>query len=421
MDELSTLSPAAADAAARSARCAATSTSAIADHVESAVAALGGWYGVARDGFGERVVELQAQLDTLTYTATAGAALVGEYASVLGMLKSKLATVDDEIAVVQRRVDAGMLDLSSWQSDWAELERWQASRQKVLAEFDDASEEFATRMFSVVDQVSNRPRRFGEHVDDASRTVISAAQNAAFLGAGWIWDGEGWVSTWKQVPGAAWDAATHPVDTLADAVAWDDWSEGRYGAGAATLGMAAVGRGITKGDRLGKVLPEGHRWAKYLDVDGDPLPLSIDELLAGVDLGRSEVFASAHTLARHVEVDDEFLKNRLTTGRTENDVLPSRPPRYASRWKDETIAETNIRDALRDHTSDVQWAIDTGRTTFAVRAPVSPDVGVIWTIDAAGEFVQVPVSDVVVVLDQAADGSWYVLTAYPDVPERVSE
>lgn len=424
MDELSTLSPGAADAAATSARHAAAATAAIAGHVGSGVSALGGWYGVARDGYGERVLELQAQLDTLSWTATAGATLIEGHALQLRMLKAKLAGIDDDIGAVRRRLDSALVDPAATQVDWAELERWQASRERVLAEFDDASAEFATRMFSVLDQVSDRPRRLGEHVDDAVATVVSAGRDATFTALGWAWDRPGWVSTWKQVPEAALDAVEHPVETLADAVDWDDWSQGRYGAGAASLGMAVVGRGAARSTgRPGKVLPDGHRWARYLDADGNPLPQTVDELFAGVDLGRSEVFRDAHTVARHVDVNDEFLWNRLRTGVVEGGRL-GRPPPRASRWTDEATAEKAIGEALRERSADVDRAVGQGRRSCTVRAPAAADVGVVWTLDPHGKPVEVPVAEVVIVLEQAGDGSWFILTAYPDVassptPSRV--
>ena len=415
MDELSTLSPTAADAAATSARHAAETTAAIAAHVGSGVAALGGWYGVARDGYGERVLELQARLETLSWTATAGATLIEGYALRLQMLKAKLAGIDDDVVAVQRRLDSTLVDPAATQVDRAELQRWQASRERVLAEFDDASAEFATRMFSVLDQVSDRPRRFGEHVDDAAATVVAAGRDTAFTALGWAWDGPGWISTWEQVPGAALDALEHPGETLADAVDWDDWSQGRYGAGAASLGMAVVGRGATRGTGpSGKVLPDGHRWAKYLDADGNPLPQTVDELLGGVDLGRNEVFRDAHTVARHVDVDDEFLWNRLRTGVVEGGRL-QRPPPRASRWTDEATAEEVIGEVLRERSADVDRAIGQGRRSCTVRAPAAADVGVVWTLDPHGKPVEVPVGEVVVVLEQAGGGSWFVLTAYPDV------
>ena len=414
MEELSTLSPVAADAAAVSARRAVATATAVAERVDSGVTRLGAWYGAARDGYADRVLEVRAQLDTLSFTATAGAELIEGHALLLQMLTTKLAGVDAEIALVRNRLDAAPVDPVATQSDWAELERWQASRERVLAEFDDASAEFATRMFSVLDQVSHRSRRLGEHVDDAARTVVSAGADTAFGAAGWIWDGPGWASTWTQVPGAALDAAEHPVDSLADAVAWDDWSEGRYGAGAATLGMAVVGRGVTgRTGRLGKVLPEGHRWAKYLDADGNPLPQSVDDLFAGVDLGRSEVFASGHTIGRHVEVDDEFLQNRLDTGAVENGRTQRYPPRSASRWVDQETAERVITEALRIRSAQVDADIAAGLERITVEAPAPAAAGVIWTKDGAGGYVEVPVAGVRVVLLEAGDGSWFVETAFP--------
>ncbi|MEZ0164766.1 RNase A-like domain-containing protein [Kineococcus sp. LSe6-4] len=411
MDELSTLSVVAADAAASAARAAAEGTADVAADVERAVASLGGWYGVARDGFADRVLDLDRHLRTLQSTARAGAHLVAEYSRELGMLQGQLARVDAGRAQVRSRIDAGVGDLTTWHADWAELDRWDASRRIVLEEFDTLTQTFAARVFAVVDQVPHRPRRPGEHVDDAARTVGRAALDATFLAAGWTWDRPGWAAAVSSVPAAALDAVTHPVRTLADTVAWDDWRDGRYGAAGATLGMAFVGRGVG-GRSLGKTLPEGHPLRRHLDESGDPEPQSVDELYGGVDLGRSEVFFSAHTLGRHVDVDDEFLQRRLVTGEVEGGVAGRRPPRFASRFADRETAEVVISDAVRAFRPEIEEAIDAGERECAFDAPAPEGAGVIWTMDTGGRFKTVPVQAVHVELREAQDGSWYVMTAY---------
>ncbi|MEZ0493795.1 RNase A-like domain-containing protein [Kineococcus sp. TBRC 1896] len=413
MDELSGLSVVAADAAAATARAAAEAAADVATDVGRAVASLECWYGLARDGFTDRVLELDRHLETLQRTAREGAHLVAEHARELGMLQGQLARVDAGRAQVRSRIDAGVGDLATWHADWAELERWDASRQVVLAEFDTLTQTFAARVLAVVDQVPRRPRRLGEHVDDAARTVGGAALDTTFLAAGWTWDRPGWTTAVRSAPAAALDAVAHPVRTLADTVAWDDWRDGRYGAAGATLGMAFVGRGL-RGGPLGKTLPAGHPLEKHLDAGGDPKPQSLDELHDGVDLGRSEVFFPAHTLGRHVEVDDEFLHQRLATGRVEEGVEVLRTPPRASRFVDQATAEAVIGDALRSHRAEIDAAVASGARQVLVIAPAPSTAGVIWRKDVSGGFERVEVSTVKVVLSKARDGSWFVLTAYPD-------
>lgn len=411
MDELSGLSVALADAAASAARAAADGTADVAVDVARAVESLGGWYGVARDGFADRVLELDRHLGTLQDVARAGADLVEEYSRELGMLQGQLARVDAGREQVQARLDAGIGDLVAWHADWAELDRWEASRRVVLEEFDTLTRTFAARVFAVVDQVPRRPRRLGEHVDDAARTVGGVVLDGAYLAAGWTWDRSGWAATVGQIPSATLDAVSHPVRSLADAVAWDDWRDGRYGAAGATLGMAFLGRGLKDGP-LGKTLPPGHPLERYLTEERDPLPQSVDELYGGVDLGRSEVFFSAHTLVRHVDVDDAFLQRRLETGQVEGGVVMRRPPPFASRFTDRETAEVVIADALRSFAPKVNEAIDRGESGYEFSAPAPAGAGVIWRKTAVGDFEQVEVSTVKVVLLEANDGSWYVHTAY---------
>lgn len=417
MDELSGLSVALADAAASAARAAADGTADVSVDVARAVESLGGWYGVARDGFADRVLELDRHLGTLQDVARAGADLVEEYSRELGMLQGQLARVDAGREQVQARLDAGIGDLVAWHADWAELDRWEASRRVVLEEFDTLTQTFAARVFAVVDQVPRRPRRLGEHVDDAARTVGGALLDGAYLAAGWSWDRSGWAGTVGQIPSAALDAVSHPVRTLADAVAWDDWRDGRYGAAGATLGMAVVGRGLRGkplGTALGKTLPEEHPLREHLDAKGVPRPQSLDDLCGGVDLGRSEVFLPAHTLGRHVDVDDAFLKRRLETGQVEEGVEGLRTPPRASRFVDQATAEAVIGEALRSQRSEIDAVAASGAREVLVTAPAPSNAGVIWKKDGNGGFEQVEVSTVKVVLNKARDGSWFVLTAYPD-------
>jgi hypothetical protein len=113
-----------------------------------------------------------------------------------------------------------------------------------------------------------------------------------------------------------------------------------------------------------------------------------------------------------VEVDDEFLKDRLETGRLENGRSQRRPPTSASRWSDQAAAESVITDALRINASKVNGDIDRGLHEVELVAPAPADAGVIWTRNSGGGYDEVAVARVKVVLLEAGDGSWYVETAY---------
>ena len=410
VDELSTLSPAAADEAARAARTAAARLAGAADGARSAREAVDGWAGAAQAGFADRLVELDAHLGALTYTATAGASVIEEYSRRLGMLKGRLATVDTHLTGARTSLDRGVGDLASWQARWAEVDHWTASRQAVLAEFDAASEELADRLLALADTVADRPRRLGEHVTDAATAVVDGLVDAAYLPFGWAWDARGWRSTLRGTPGAALDAAGDPVAALRGSLPVDDVLDGRWGAAGGSLAVGFAGRGL--GRAVKGVDPREHDWDRHLRPDGTPLPQSLPELLAGVDLERSEVFPGAHTIGRHVDVDDEFLKQRLTDGTTELGGRAKAPPGAASRWTDLETADEVVTGVLRANRASVESSIAAGRTSIRIGGPAPAQAGVVWVEDGRGGFAQVPATQCRVVLSRAVDGSWFVATAY---------
>ena len=414
MDELSTLSPEAADAAAATARAVAGQLAGTATRVAGAVDAVGGWYGLARSGFADRVVDLHGHLDLLTRTAAAGAGLVEGFSRELGVLRGRLRGVDTAVEQVQQRIGTGTGDPASWHADHAELEHWQASRRQVLADFDTACAGLAQRLLALVHDVPDRPRRTAEHVDDAVHALAAGIGDQASLVLGWAWDAEGWRRSVAGLPARLLEAAEHPVDTALAAPPLDDLADGRYGAAAGSLATAVLGRGVGRGLGRGSrdALPDGSPLRRYLGADGNPLPQTLDDLLTGVDLRHSEVFTGAHTIARHVDVDDAFLRRRLRTGEVEGGLVQRRPPDAASRWADLETAQARIGEVLRAHREEITQEAASGERSIEVRAPVPASAGSLWVRDADGRITAQPVSSCKVVLSRAADGSWFVKTAY---------
>lgn len=411
-DELSTLSPAAADDAAAGVRAAASAFTDITDQVSSARAGLGGWRGVAEAGFSDRVVDLENHLELLTWTAVAGADAIEEYARELGILQGRLRSVDVALEDVARRLADPTLAASTFATAWGEQERWTQSRLLVLDQFDQIAGRLADRLQSLVQDVPDRPRTLTEHVTDGAEVIADGVRSTAYLAAGWSWDRDGWSQTWRQLPGDLVAQARDPVGTTADAVQWDDIQAGRWGALGGGLAAGAVGGGLGRAvERAAPDVPGAGGRDRPRGPDGRFLPQTFDEMLAGIDLVRNDDHLRAHTVARHVAVDDEFLRRRLLTGDVGGGR--SRPaPKIVSRWTDLTTAQGIITARLRDHEGEVRdWMTTTRDRDLVLKDAVAPSAGVAWTL-VEGRPTMMTVTSSRIILTKAADGSVVVTTAY---------
>ncbi|WP_432574192.1 RNase A-like domain-containing protein [Kineococcus sp. SYSU DK005] len=411
-------SPSAADAAAAAARGTAGDLAGARAGVDAAVRALGGWWGVAHDGFGALVAGALGDLDLLTRTAAAGAALLEEHARDLAVLAGRLRAVEDGLADAERRTRDPGADLIAFQGAWAALELWHRSREALLAEHDERSARLAGRLLALVADVEDRPRTLGEHVGDAVRALAAEGAGGAYALAGWTRDPEGWWDAARAAPGRALDALLDPAGTAAAALHLDEARDGRWGAVAGGLGAGLLGRGAGRAaeDLLPAPAPGAPRTRGGPDersrgADGPLPPQSLDEMLAGVDLGRSE--GPGHTLQRHVDVDDRYLRERLTLGTLDPGTGRRRgAPRAASRWADLATAERTVTAALRENEAEVRRAL-AGGGRIAVEVPVDASAGTVLVRDGPG-FRRAPPHRAVVVLRRDAGGHPYVLTAYLD-------
>ncbi|WP_432491275.1 RNase A-like domain-containing protein [Kineococcus gypseus] len=411
MDELATLSPWAADAAARAAREAAGAAAGARADVDAALGGLGGWWGAARDGFDGRVRDLLADVDLLTRAAAAGATAIEEHSAELGMLAGRLRTVDAAIADAERRTRDPGATAAGFHTAWAELERWHTTRAQVLAAHDDSSERLARRLLALVADVADRPRTAGEHVADAARALVAEGAAAAYAVAGWAWDADGWAEDLLAAPGQVLDDLRHPGEAAAEALHLDDARAGRWGALAGGLGAGLAGRGLGRAVEGAPGRPGGDR---PRGRDEDPLPQTLDEMLAGVDLARSEGRGRGHTLERHVDVDDAYLQDRLVNGTRFGGKRGGRgaPPPAASRWVDLETAERTITAALRENEARVRRALAAGEDV-ELRVPVDASAGTVLVRDSTG-FRRVPAEQAVVRLRRDERGTPFIVTSFLD-------
>jgi len=411
MDELATLLPAAADTAARTARGTTTALAEAAGDLRAAVAATGTWTGSAQVGYAERADTLATRVDLLAAVATAGAGIIEDYSRELGLLKGRLREVDTHLADARRRTLDTTLTVADFSSTWAAIDRWQLARQQVLDAFDEATDTLARRLTAVADHVPHRPRSLTEHLDDAADVVGADLRGGLWISLGWLDDPGGWWHDVREVPASLWDQATHPVATARDTLHVDDLEDGRWGAAGGALAGAVVGRGL--GKAVERVAPDGVPGHERDHLGGPALvPQSLDEMLVGVDLARSEGVDGAHTLERHVDVDDEYLRDRITRG-TVDPSTGSRgyAPDRASRWADLATAEGVITTAVKANEARLRRISPGGATTL--RVPVPPESGTLF-VRQGQAVVPHPVEVAVIVIRRASDGSYSVFTSYVD-------
>lgn len=329
------------------------------------------WSGDAADRYRTVRERLSRRTAELAEVASAGAGVVldwlREAAPALAAMRSVATRIEDlghraDAAaagaydpVVDARLSA---DLDAAYRDWhrARDTYWQAA------------ETAARRFVALRDGVTDRRLDVRDQVEGAATTlwrggVVGPVTDLWNLTGRAVTDPEAWWRTVSGLPAATVDAAvaalTDPraaVSELSDA---DAWEHGRYGeATAAVVTLFLPGPGWLRGGRdLGRV-----RFARNLADPRAPRPVlqTTDELIAGVDLTRHEHARLGHTLRRHVDVDDDYLMDRLVHGTLLDDGSRGDAPGAASRFTDRATAERAITEALRRNQIEIAEFVEHG-------------------------------------------------------------
>jgi hypothetical protein len=159
-----------------------------------------------------------------------------------------------------------------------------------------------------------------------------------------------------------WDQVRHPIPTLDEMLGGPEYRAGQLGAGIGTTLSAAVGTKYLK-----RLAPEQvqRRFARNMADPRAPRPRTqtVDELFERVDLLRNEHYELGHTIRRHVDVDDEYLRHRLEHGTLldSGEYAGGKPPPAASAFNDLPTAERAITEALRANRAAVVRFAESGR------------------------------------------------------------
>ena len=384
------------------------------------------WTGVASVNFAGRLNAASDDLDVVTWTANAGARLISDFAQVLARYETTLATIDaDEAAALARTTDPA-LGLAQVQGAYSSVERDDTSRARELDKFDAEACAFAERLAALIARIDGRPRTLRENTEDFATAVGRTFSSTAFVGFGWVIDPSGWWGTVKGTPGGGVDYVAHPTRAVSDTFALDDFRAGRIGEGLGeVLAGMLIGRGLGRG--LGRVggraasvatatAQAGGGSSRVLprNTDGSVAHETVEELLAGVDLERDEDQPATgqeagHTLSRHVNVDDEYLVNRIVKG-VPNKKGKLVKAKEASRWAGLDIAEEGMTEVLRENESYVMAQAEAKAEEIKVNEDVPAEWGTLYQRgDPPREAL---VDSCRIILRRDSFGNYYVLTAF---------
>ena len=420
---LPAVQPEAAWDAAEGLTAVARSLGAALDVLDGAPATALCWSGEAADGYRTARKRLARRTSQVAELAAAGAGVVLTWLREAAPALAAMRAVAAELTEVQRRVEVAstlaydpVLDARLQSEVDDGYRRWHAALDAYWGAVDVASR----RLVALRDVVDDRPLDAQDQVEGAIRSAWQgyvsepAAATWGLTGLAVV-DRDRWWDNVSGLPGATADTVTavvtDPLGTVRTLADWDEWSAGHYGA--AGGGLAAMflpgPRWLGVGKDLGAV-----RFAKNLADPRAPLPRlqTVDEILTdGIDLDRHEHYVYGHTLRRHVDVDHDYLMDRLVNGTLEDEARRGYIPPEASRFADRATAEETINEALASKASDLR-ALERAPIgkTLIITYPAGRDIGEVMTRAPDGFIVERGHS-LLCVLRRSPDGV-HVVTAY---------
>lgn len=310
------------------------------------------WSGTASTSYYELRGRAVGRLDTAAGFARDLSTAVDHYADTVqpAVVAMRRAATDLDLALAQRATAA---DEAAFHATQSPIDDAYARHRTAQAEYDAAVSDLRARL-AAVPRVPDEPRTLTQHTADGLRrlwrdAVSDPVAGVHLLALGWVDDPAGWRSMVTGIPAGLWDQATHPRRTLDQLLAGEDWRNGQYGAAVGTaLSMAAVPVKALKAVASSEIRT---RYARNMADPDAPRPRvqTVDEMLARVDLAAHEHHALGHAVRRHVDVDDDYLRDRLDNGTLLDDGTRGGRPPHASAWNDLETAETAIAAVLRQH------------------------------------------------------------------------
>lgn len=388
------------------------------------------WVGPAAQAFAERRHRLLQHLADLDVVASRAATTIAAWSNrvephheALVRWRARLLELQvQDAAAFGAGIDTSVVQL---QAELAEAIRgWRTAS----TAYQVATAELAGHLLGLRAEIVDRRLTVGDHVAEFAGTVwqqgiVEPVRSAWDLTGqvfvdpqAWRDDVEATVDGWFTAIGEAWHHPWRTVrETASGIVDAPAWRSGHYGEG---LGAAAVlllptPKWLRAGPKAG--LRRWEQRSAHRRPIGSPLPRlqTVEELLTWVDLSRHEHPDLGHTLDRHVEVDDDYLIDRLTYGTITPAGTRSFIPPFASRFADRATAEAVITRALQGRAAELRlFAAGHGSDVADLTLRVDEDIGVTVVPTRRG-FVRYDVREVFVRLRRNSDGSIYIMTAFP--------
>ncbi len=291
----------------------------------------GDWSGLAAEAAADAAGRVEDAASLVRDVSLAAGGLLAAFAADVAGLAARERALDRDTQDVQaanaRWVAAG----STGRDPSLDLLLDLRARQRALgAAYEELSGRAAHALDGLRVQIPDRPlhpRDQWEGFRDAvAGTVVGAAGLAYGLTVDAAVDRERWAGTVAATAAGVADMVTHPVQTAKDSVGWDAFAGGHWGEGAGVL----VGALVTRRPGAGGLGPISGRVAGQVAEHGllTAAHQTLDEALGYVDLALHED-AIGHTLRRHVDVDDDYLRDRAAHGTPKDDGTrgPTRRPR----------------------------------------------------------------------------------------------
>ena len=213
------------------------------------------------------------------------------------------------------------------------------------------------------------------------------------------------------IPAGIWDQATHPAATIDQLLAGPDMRNGQWGAAAGTwLSMAAVGPRAIKTMASPQIRT---LYARNMADKNAPRPRvpTVDEMLAGPHLDSYEHHDYGHTIRRHINVDNDYLLDRLDNGTLLDSRERGHEPPTASAWNDLPTAEAAITRVVQHHEAAIRaFAAGAGDGRLVLDMDLGVHAG--RAMFRLGTTVMTEPSSMAIVVLRRRDGQVFIGTAY---------
>ncbi|MGN6246376.1 MAG: RNase A-like domain-containing protein [Motilibacteraceae bacterium] len=319
------------------------------------------WSGPAAAAFERARAQCSSRLGTAADVAGAVAAVLARLALALERARAEVARCRRELADVEaercRRavlVAAGLPD-PGWADLDARVRTLRARHAAAMADYARAMTAAAQALAALYEQVpaAQRGMTAGDRTWQAWRGfgrafAVEPVQGLWALTGEALVDRRRWADAVEGVPGALLDQVRHPWRTAQQVLGLDafghdggDWTESAGRTAGAMAGVVGGGFG-----REARLLGRGGRQ-------------TLEEMRQGVRLERHEGWG--HTLANHVDIDDEGLHRRIAEQLADRSAVVGNLDR--SRFASRSSAEELITRALQVNSDAIETWLSSRRAS----------------------------------------------------------